>query len=62
MMTITITTDVTATLSLKKVSQWVSANRATENRKAAWGNESLDWEDFEDLWNEEDEAWERFFS
>lgn len=62
MTTITITTDVTATLTDRRARQWFNALAATENRKLAVLYEDLDWEDLEDCWSDEWEAWEKFFS
>ncbi len=62
MMTITIATDITATLTNRKAEQWFKALETTEHSRSACHNEELDWEDLEDFWVEEWEAWEKFFS
>lgn len=59
---IVICTDVTATLSDRKVEQYRAAMATSERRRLVIGNVELDWEDRDYLWNEEWEAWEKFFS
>ena len=62
MTTIIIAQDITATLTNRKVEQYRKAMEATESTHMAMRNENFDWEDLEDFWSEEYEAWERFFS
>lgn len=63
MTTIIISKDITATLSNRKAKQYYVAMKATESRRNLEAfDESFDWEDYEDFWSEEDEAWEKFFS
>lgn len=62
MTTIIIAQDITATLTNRKVEQYRKAMEATESTRMAMRNEDFDWEDLEDFWSEEYEAWERFFS
>lgn len=62
MMTITIATDITATLTNRKADEWFKALAVSEYVRNAIVGEDFGWEDFEDLWAEEWEAWEKFFS
>lgn len=62
MTTIIIAQDITATLTNRKAEQYRKAMEATESARTALQMEDFDWEDYEDFWAEEWEAWERFFS
>jgi hypothetical protein len=62
MTTISICNDITATLSDRKAEQYNIAMRATESRHMFVPEDLWDWETYDELWVEEDEAWERFFS
>lgn len=60
MMTIQICENVTATLTTKTLNAYWDYQDAVRNLRTAFGNENLDWEDYEDLYIEVDEAWARF--
>lgn len=63
MTTIIIADGITATLTNRKVEQYRKAMEATESARLAFMQmERFDWEDLEDFWAEEWEAWEKFFS
>lgn len=63
MTTIIIADGITATLTNRKVEQYYKAMEATESADLAFMQmDRFDWEDLEDFWVEEQEAWERFFS
>lgn len=63
MTTIIIAEGITATMTNRKVEQYRKAIKATEYARLAFMQmERFDWEDLEDFWAEEREAWERFFS
>lgn len=64
MTTIIIADGITATMTLAKVEQYHKIMEATAFARAAMlsGDEHLDRTDIEDLWTEEWEAWNRFFS
>ena len=64
MTTIIIADGITATLTNRKAEQYRKAMEATSFARSAMlsGDENLDWTDIEDLWTEEWEAWNRFFS
>jgi hypothetical protein len=62
MTTIIIAEGITATLTNRKAEQYRKAMEATESARTALQMEDFDWEDYEDFWAEEWEAWERFFS
>lgn len=63
MTTIIIADGITATLTNRKVKQYLEAMEATAFARLAFMQmERFDWEDLEDLWTEEWEAWERFLS
>lgn len=63
MTTIIIAEGITATMTNRKVEQYRKAMEATEFARIAFLRMDLfDWEDCEDFWAEEREAWEKFFS
>lgn len=63
MTTIIIADGITATMTNRKVEQYLEAMEATAFARLAFIQmERFDWEDLEDFWAEEREAWERFFS
>ena len=60
MTTIIIADGITATMTNRKVKQYRKAMEATEASRSVWLDERFDWSDWEEFWNEEFEAWERF--
>lgn len=63
MTTIIIADGITATLTNRKAEQYRKAMEATEFARIVFLRMDLfDWEDIEDFWAEEGEAWEKFFS
>lgn len=63
MTTIIIADGITATMTDRKVEQYRKAMEATSFARLAFMQmERFDWEDLEDFWAEEWEAWNRFFS
>lgn len=62
MRTIKVAENVTMTLTERKARQWDAYKEAEANLRLSWGNEYLDWEDYEDLEIEVWDAWERFCS
>lgn len=63
MTTIIIADGITATLTNRKAEQYRKAMEATESARTAFLQmDCFDWEDYEDFWAEEWEAWEKFFS
>lgn len=63
MTTIIIADGITATLTDRRVEQYYKAVEASETRRSALlFEESFDWAFYDELCNEEWEAWEKFFS
>lgn len=62
MMTITIATDITATLSNHKAEQWFKAVKVSQSCREAFRSHMWKWQDLA-LWEEDEwEAWEEFCS
>lgn len=62
MKTIKIAENVIMILTERKARQWDAYKKAAANFELGRGNENLDWEDYEDLEIEVEDAWERFCS
>ena len=63
MTTIIIADGITATLTNRKAEQYRKAMEATQSARTVFLQmDRFDWEDYEDFWAEEWEAWEKFFS
>lgn len=62
MTTIIIAEGITATMTNRKVEQYRKAIEATEASRSVWLDKHFDWSDWEEFWNEEFEAWERFIN
>lgn len=61
MKTIEINSHVTLTCSDRTARLWAEAMEATAHLRAGFADEDLDWYFFEELYEEEWEAWARFF-
>lgn len=61
MVRVQVTEDIVVVLTERRMRLWEAAEAARANTQSAWGNEDFDWQDWEDLWVEEDEAWAKFF-
>ena len=62
MRTIQIAADITATVTFRTFDLYQKAMKASENARLAVQNEAFDWEDIQDFWLEESEAWEKLLS
>lgn len=62
MTTIIIADGITATMTNRKIEQYRKAMEATEASRSVLWDERFDWSDWEEFWNEEFEAWEKFIN